>query len=127
MHGTTHTPLILVVDDEWMNRELMEAALATIGYRTLLASSGEIAVRLASEHQPDLALVDLRIRMPDDGLEVCRQLLEACPTLRVVIISALELPDSRERALAAGAADFITRSLDIPSFLAYITRAVVAS
>lgn len=120
----TKPPLILVVDDEWMNRELMEAALQTIGYRVVMANSGPVALQLAAEHSPDLALVDVRLRYIDDGYEVCRQLKETFPHTKVIMITALETPDSRAKAQAAGADDFITRSLDIPQFLAYIDNMI---
>lgn len=116
--------LIMIVDDEWMNREMMEAALQSAGYYVISASSKDTALQLAAERHPDLALVDVRLRTWDDGYELCRALKAnpaTAPTC-VVMITALDSDEARQKAFEAGATDFIARSMDIPRFLNYIER-----
>lgn len=116
--------LIMIVDDEWMNREMMEAALQSAGYCVISASSKNAALQLAAERHPDLALVDVRLRTWDDGYELCRALKTnpATALTRVVMITALDSDEARQKAFEAGANDFIARSMDIPRFLNYIER-----
>lgn len=121
---TERSTLIMIVDDEWMNREMMEAALQTVGYYVISASSKDTAMQLALERHPDLALVDVRLRTWDDGYELCRALKAnpATSQTRVVMITALDSDDARQKAFEAGATDFIARSMDISRFLDYIER-----
>lgn len=116
--------VIMIVDDEWLNREMMEAALQSVGYCVISASSKDAALQLAAERHPDLALVDVRLHTWDDGYDLCRALKAnpATAPTRVVMITALESDEARQKAFEAGANDFIARSMDIPRFLNYIER-----
>ena len=112
-------PRILVVDDEPANRKLLEAILASRGYETIPATSGEEALqRLAGE--VDLVLLD--IIMPGiDGLEVCRR-MRSDPTtamLPVIVVTGTALAE-RLHAIEAGADDFIAKPVDKDEVLARI-------
>ena len=68
-------PLVLIVDDNGKNRKLAGDVLRAGGLRTLEAGSGAEAITLASEHVPDLILMDLGL--PDmDGIDAVRRLAE---------------------------------------------------
>jgi CheY-like chemotaxis protein len=106
----TEAPLILVVDDDEMNRELMLTVLARSGYRTAEAVNGKQALSMAVSQFPVLILLD--VRMPDmSGYEVCSQLKAnpATQPIKVVILSAYENDIERQNALNAGADDFIPK------------------
>lgn len=103
-------PRILVVDDEPQNLELMEAMLLPSGYEVLLAGGGEEGLRLAREQKPDLIILDLM--MPGiSGFEVCARLkLEPqSASIPVLFVTALHQLSDKERALAAGGDDFLTK------------------
>jgi len=86
------------------------------------ASTGAAAVQMWSRCRPDVCLLDLF--MPDmDGLETLRRILEAQPDARVVILTSSEAPADADKALAAGAAGYVTKSLEHEAILAAI-RAV---
>ena len=86
------------------------------------ASTGAAAVQMWRRCRPDVCLLDLF--MPDmDGLETLRRILEAQPEARVVILTSSEAPADADRALAAGAAGYVTKSLEHEAILAAI-RAV---
>ena len=104
-------PKILVVDDQEVNLELMEAHLVPEGSEVCFAGSGPEALDKLDSEQPDLVLLD--IMMPEmDGNEVCRRLRSAPghDTVPVVMITALEDEvDNRVKSIEAGADDFIEK------------------
>ena len=100
---------ILVVDDIPENVRLLEAVLVPRGYHVLPATSGEEALRLVEEHDPDLVLLD--VVMPGmDGYAVCRSLRanEETALLPVIMVTSSIGPEKTE-AIEAGADDFIPK------------------
>jgi len=100
---------ILVVDDIPENVRLLEAVLVPRGYEVIPASSGEQALKLMEEHDPDLVLLD--VMMPGmDGYTVCRTLRanEETALLPVIMVTSSIGPEKTE-AIEAGADDFIPK------------------
>lgn len=93
--------LILIVDDEEVNRKLLKLFCMRWGWKTIEAKSGEEAIRLAVERKPDIILLDAM--MPKmSGFETLRKLKENEETSKipVIIISALEEEYEAENTLA---------------------------
>lgn len=108
---TTRSPLILIVDDDWLNRELLEGILAIEGLRSISANSGAKALQLVQEHAPDVIVLD--VHMPGmSGEEVCTRLKASPRTadIGIIMISAADQSDDVERAHEAGADDFLSRT-----------------
>lgn len=104
---------VLVVDDEEPNRVLMSALLTAQGYETRVARDGPSA--LLELERGDVALVLLDMMMPGmDGLEVCRRAREQPEghEVTIVFLTALSDRDSRHRAKAAGADDFLVKPVE---------------
>ncbi|MHC4549595.1 MAG: sigma-54-dependent transcriptional regulator [Planctomycetota bacterium] len=111
---------ILVVDDEVIVRESLEAWFSEDGYRVDTAESGRAALRLAAENAYDIALID--IKMPNmDGLELQARLAEAVPDLTIVIMTAYATVETAVHALKAGAYDYIVKPFD-PDELSHLIR-----
>jgi CheY-like chemotaxis protein len=119
-----YKPLILVVDDEWLNRELMEAVLESAGYDAALAGNKERALKIAREQQPDLILVDVRLHYDTEGYDLCRTLKTDPITahLPVAMLSAMDSEADQYRAMQVGADDFISRMLETPLMLDKIAQ-----
>lgn len=103
---------ILVVDDAMENVQILYGALQD-EHEVLFALSGEKALEIARAQLPDLILLDAM--MPGkDGYAVCAELRQAAETrdIPVIFITALKSPEDETRALAAGAADFITKPVN---------------
>lgn len=111
-------PLILIADDDWMNREVMQSFFEHAGLEVVIAKDGSEALELAHARQPRLALLDVRMRGVD-GYAVCAQLKadEATRQMIVVLITALERDHDRERAVQVGADDFVPKSMDWTAIL----------
>ncbi len=103
---------VLIVDDSADNRALMEIILSWAGFETLTASSGEEGLTSAAAQRPDLMLLDFML--PGlSGCEVTARMKDNLSTrdIPIVIVSGMSDSDSRKRALAAGAEDFITKPI----------------
>jgi two-component system sensor histidine kinase/response regulator len=105
--------LILVVDDQEVNRQLLHDMLELDGHHVLEADNGLTALGLAAEHDPDAILLD--VTMPGlDGFEVCRRLRAAPRTSAtpVLLITALVQREHRLQGMAAGANDYLVKPID---------------
>jgi pilus assembly protein CpaE len=101
---------LLIVDDIAETRENIrkllqfEPDIVVVG----AARSGEEAVQLAIDSQPDVVLMD--INMPDmDGITATERLIEEVPFAQIVILSVQSEPDYMRRAMLAGARDFLAK------------------
>ncbi len=104
------TPLIYVVDDDWMNREVMEAHLRGAGYGVQAIHSGEKALEMAIQQPPDLVLLDVRMQGMG-GYETCRRFKahDATRLIPVIMVSALDSDQDKQKVIDAGADDFILK------------------
>ena len=105
---------VLVVEDNEKNLKLVRDVLEATGYRTLEATTGAQAVELAAEHTPDLVLMD--IRLPDiDGAEALSRLRadERTASIPVLAVTAQAMQDDRERFLAAGFDNYLSKPVDV--------------
>jgi len=95
---------VLVVDDEFILRDLMRTILEEEGYSVITASNGEEALTKADNERPDLIILDLM--MPGkSGLEVCKILKSQSETKHIPVVMATALGREVDRTLtkAAGA------------------------
>jgi two-component system, NarL family, response regulator DegU len=104
------TERILVVDDHPLTRDALAGLLAQHGFDVAgLAGSGEEAVELARDLQPDLVLLDLS--MPGmSGLEALPLVRGAAPSAEVVVLTASEDEESLLHAIRAGASGYLLKS-----------------
>jgi DNA-binding NtrC family response regulator len=114
-------PAVLVVDDERLNRDLLEQELLEAGYRTLSAANGKEALEIAANARPDLILLDA---MMDglDGFETCERLKSADATrsIPVIFLTALSDTEIKLRAFRAGAVDYVTKPFQAEELLARV-------
>lgn len=104
---------VLAVDDQPLNLKVLYQALQS-EHTVLAATSGQQALDIARDKQPDLILLD--VVMPDlDGFETCRR-LKADPATRdipVIFVTGETDPQSETRGLGLGAVDFITKPINV--------------
>jgi CheY-like chemotaxis protein len=112
---------ILIVDDEPIGRQLLEAILMSEGYDMIFAEDGEKAWNKVLEHVPDIILLDVMMPIMD-GYEVCRKIRQNQKTahITVYLITALDDRDSRIKGIDAGADDYISKPYDRIEILAKV-------
>jgi DNA-binding NarL/FixJ family response regulator len=99
---------VLIVDDQPRARQSLKALLTTWPRVEEIreAASGQEAVHLVEEAQPDVVLMD--VRMPEmDGVEATRLIKARWPQVKVIVLSMYA--DYRTEALAAGADAFVSK------------------
>jgi len=112
---------ILVVDDQPVNIELLEAYLVPQGYEVVKAVSGEEALKILSSHQIDLVLLD--VMMPRmSGFEVLEKIRADKKTrlIPVVMVTVLKEIEHRIKSLEAGCDDFVSKPFDKHELLARV-------
>ena len=110
-------PLVLIVDDNEKNLKLARDVLRAAGLHTLEAARGDEAIVLATDHRPDVVLLDLRL--PDmNGEDVARELRRGAETARipVVALSASRYAWSSDQLLAAGFDGYLQKPIDVRAF-----------
>lgn len=117
--------LILIVDDNEMNRDMLVRRLARLEYRTLAAENGERAIAMMKQQQ--FALVLLDIMMPQmNGYEVL-QYVKADPLLAatpVIMITAVDDLDSVVKCIEMGAEDYLFKPFNPVLLKARITATI---
>ena len=116
---------VLIVDDDEDIRAYLEVTLELAGFDVLLAGSGEHALAVARDEEPDLVVLD--VMMPGiDGLEVLRRLRADARTshLPVILLTAKAQTDDTVRGLEVGADDYVTKPFDAEVLLARIHSAL---
>jgi len=114
---------LLVVDDNHINRRLLQALFAAEGCLVTLAESGDEALSALKTHAPDLVLLDLK--MPGlDGIETLRRLRAAAPELPILMLTSYGDLDSAVEASSIGADDFINRPISNADLVVRVSHAV---
>ena len=110
--------LILIVEDQPLNRKLVRDVLQAKGYRTTEAETGEDGVRAARDHLPALILMD--IQLPGiSGIEALQRLREepATQTIPVIAVTASAMQQNQREITAAGFDGYLPKPIDISDFL----------
>jgi len=103
------TPAILIVEDEALIASYIQEVLEESGFVIAgVASSGPEAMSLAGASRPDLALVDIKLAGPMDGIEVA-QLMRSRFDVQSIFLSGICDPETMERAKNAGPLGFLEK------------------
>jgi CheY-like chemotaxis protein len=116
---------VLVVDDNAVNREIIEEILAS-DFQVLMAENGTEAVSMAQRHHPSVVLLD--VMLPGaDGYAICRRLrsMPGMADLRIIMVTAKAMPSERARGFDAGADAYVTKPFDDGDLVAAIRALLV--
>ena len=123
LHSARRAGSILVIDDEEIMREILEALLTREGYQVRLAASGEEGLELARSIPFDAAIVD--VMMPGlDGIATLHELRNMDDDLPVLMITAFASVETAIAAMKLGAFDYITKPFKNDEVLVVVRNAV---
>ncbi len=121
-------PVVLLIEDNFMNRDMLARRLQRRGFRTLDAEDGLRGLQTARQEKPDLILLD--ISLPEmDGYEVARRLKSEPETsaIPIIALTAHALSEDRDKALNAGCDAYAIKPVDFPALLDTMRRLLGAS
>lgn len=110
---SSHPPMrVLVVDDERINRVVMEAMLRKMGHEPILAITGAEALAMLSQQHPDLVLMDVMMPVMSgyDTVRAMRKTAEG--QIPIVFLSALDKPEDIIQGLNSGGDDFLHKPVN---------------
>jgi len=116
-----HEGIILVADDNELNRELLSTLLSDEGYQVILATDGQQALEQIGADSIDLAILD--VVMPrKTGFDVCLAIKAKADTrlIPVLLVTGLNRDDDRIRGIMCGADDFLAKPVNKHELLARV-------
>lgn len=118
-------PLVLVVDDDVVIRNMLFKALQRHEYDVIEAPNGSEAVELFGNYHPDLVLLDVLMPMMN-GFEACEAMRKLDPEniVPILMLTGLDDVSSVDRAFEAGATDFITKPINWSLFIQRVRYAL---
>jgi signal transduction histidine kinase/DNA-binding NarL/FixJ family response regulator len=121
-YKNSENPLqILVVDDNWENRAILQNMLEPLSFKIITAVDGIEGVKLAAEHQPDLILMDLV--MPEmDGFDATREIRKTLKDIPIIAASASVFEEHRQLSLDVGCNQFLDKPIRESELLDVLQR-----
>jgi len=121
-------PKVTIVDDDRDTREMLTLALDLEGYDVTQAANGIRLISSLHVDRPDVILLDVMMSWID-GFELCRSIKknDEFKDIPVIFISARKTPEDVQKGIAAGAADYFTKPVDIEKLIARINQFVRAA
>jgi len=118
-------PLLLLAEDNEANIEIMSAYLQAKGYRLIVARNGQEAVDRAKQEHPDLILMDIQMPVMD-GIEATRQIrdIPELTSTPIIAVTALAMEGDRERCLATGANEYLSKPVSLKNLTSIIQRLI---
>ncbi|MFE2282105.1 HAMP domain-containing protein [Streptomyces sp. NPDC059454] len=115
---------VLVVDDDARNLFALSGILELHGFRVLHAENGRKGIERLVEN-PDVALVLMDVMMPElDGYAATAEIrtMPQYAELPIIAVTAKAMPGDREKSLASGASDYVTKPVDTQDLIACVRR-----
>ena len=121
-YKSSEKPLqILIVDDNWENRAILQNMLEPLGFKTMNAVNGIEGVKFAAEHKPDLILMDLV--MPEmDGFDATAEIRKTLKDIPIIAASASVFEEHRQLSLDVGCNKFLDKPIRESELLDVLQR-----
>ena len=115
---TAPKPVILLVEDNEVNRDMLVRRLQRAGHQVATAADGETALTAMREQQPAVVLMDMNLPVKD-GWTACREAQHdaSIAEIPIIALTAHAMEEDKHRALEAGCSDYATKPVDFPDLL----------
>ena len=113
--------IILLVEDNEVNRDMLVRRLQRVGHKVATAGDGEAALTAMREQRPSVVLMDMNLPVKD-GWTACREAQEdpSIAGIPIIALTAHAMEEDKHRALEAGCSDYATKPVDFPDLLTKI-------
>ena len=120
--------MILIIEDDELNQKLVKEILRVGNYKAIEALDAETGIELARRHKPDLILMDIHLPKMD-GFSATKLIKsdEDLKQIPIVALTALAMPDDREKAREAGCDGYVTKPFRFQDLLKTINRLLDSS
>ena len=105
-------PSVLIVDDEENLLVLLDRILSKEGYQVKTANNAYQALELVDRESFRAAILDVKM-YPIDGIALLAEIKKRCPAIEVIMITAYPTVDTRNDCMKYGAANYLTKPLEI--------------
>lgn len=115
---------ILIVDDDTKNIFALSAVLRSRGFNCLTAQSAREGIRQLRTN-PYVGMILMDMMMPDmDGYQAIAEIkqIDSCRKIPIVSVTAQAMEGDREKCLAAGATDYLSKPVNVDDLLQLINR-----
>lgn len=106
----------LLIDDDAAFRQVLSRALERRGFRVFSCETGEQALSLLQVHQPQYGVLDLRL-VETSGLQLLPDLIQAAPTIRIVVLTGYASIATAVEAIKRGAYHYLSKPATIEDIL----------
>ena len=115
-------PLVLIIEDNPVNRDVLGRRLEKRGFSVRFAEDGQSGIEAAARLQPDMILMDIGLGEGIDGWEATRRIKADIATraIPIIALTASAFESDREKSMAAGCCDFDTKPVDLMRLLSKI-------
>ena len=120
--------MVLVIEDDELNQKLVKEILRVGNYKAIAALDAETGIEMARRHKPDLILMDIHLPKMD-GFSATK-IIKSDKNLKqlpIVALTALAMPDDREKALEAGCDGYVTKPFRFQDLLKTIDQLLDSS
>ncbi|MDY6792741.1 MAG: response regulator [Thermodesulfobacteriota bacterium] len=120
--------VVLVIEDDELNQKLVKEILRVGNYKAIEALDAETGIEMARRHKPDLILMDIHLPKMD-GFSATK-IIKSDKNLKqlpIVALTALAMPDDREKALEAGCDGYVTKPFRFQDLLKTIDQLLDSS
>ena len=113
--------IILLVEDNEVNRDMLVRRLQRAGHKVATAGDGEAALTAMREQHPAVVLMDMNLPIKD-GWTACREAQQepSIAGIPIIALTAHAMEEDKHRALEAGCSDYATKPVDFPDLLTKI-------
>lgn len=114
--------IILIVEDDPIQRELIAENLRQEGYEVFVAASIQEALNLTAQHPVEIAVIDYKLGT-ESGMELIRELRKRNPLITPIMVTAFASIETAVEAIKQGAYDYVVKPVDFQKFLLTLERA----
>jgi DNA-binding NtrC family response regulator len=114
---------LLVIDDEYQNLKLIESALQQPRIKIVTTTDPQTGLDLFEEHHPEIVLLDLMLPKIS-GMDVLERMVASDPAADVILMTGYYTAESAVEAIRKGAADYLTKPLDIGALCDRVSRLI---